>query len=199
MGHYMDSIVYYNQNSEEYFSSTKDFDMSSLYNLFLPLVPKGGKILDAGCGSGRDTKYFLEQKYDVTAIDGSKELAALASAYTGHTVRTLRFQDITYDHQFDGIWASASLLHVPKPDIQDVLKKLYKALKKDGILYASFRHGEQEYLEENRYFNDQTEESLKGLLSSMGPIEILHLSTPESLKSRRGFKFVSSVVRKLNG
>ena len=94
--------------------------------------------------------------------------------------------------------ASASLLHVPKPEIQDVLKKLYKALKKDGIFYASFRHGEQECLEENRYFNDQTEKSLKDLLSSMGPVELIHISTPESLKSRRGFKFVSSVVRKLD-
>jgi SAM-dependent methyltransferase len=196
MNRSIDSVTYYNQNSEDYFNSTKGFDMSYLYNLFLPHIPKGGKILDAGCGSGRDTKYFLEQQYDVTAIDGSANLAALASAYTGQNVRTLKFQDINYDHQFDGIWASASLLHVPKSDIQDVLKKIYRALKKDGILYTSFRYGEEESFEENRYFNDQTEESLKDLLLSMGPIEILHLSIPESLRSRRGFKFVSSVVRK---
>lgn len=192
------SVNYYNNNAEKYLETTKDFDASYLYNLFLPHLPKGGKILDAGCGSGRDTKYFLEHGYDVTAIDGSEKLASLASQHSGTNVQTMRFQDMVFDNEFDGVWASASLLHVPKIEIEDVLKKIYHSLKKNGVFYASFRYGEEECDEGDRYFNDQTEKSLSDLLNTMGSIEILHMSIPDSLKSRRGFKFVSSVLKKTN-
>lgn len=121
-----DAINYYNVNVQNYCNTTKNFDASYLYDLFLPHIPKGGKILDAGCGSGRDTKYFSNKGYDVTAIDESEKLAALATQHSGIPVQTLRFQDMTFDNEFDGVWASASLLHVPKNQTEESLTELLK-------------------------------------------------------------------------
>lgn len=192
------SIRYYDDNAEKYFETTKGFDLKVLYDLFLPHIPKGGKILDLGCGGGRDSKYFLEKGYEVTAVDGSPKLSALASQYVGIAVQTMHFQDLDFDETFDGIWASASLLHVPASQIKDVLKRVYRALRVGGTLYVSFRHGEEECDEGDRYFNDQTEESLRKLLETAGPMESLHMSIPDILKSRRGFKFVVSVTHKVS-
>ena len=148
---------YYDENAQEFFDGTVDADMSSHHDKFLKLLRENGCILDAGCGSGRDAKLFKSLGYDVTAIDGSIEMCRLASEFSGIDVKHMQFQDICFTDEFDGIWASASLLHVPSDELDSVLRNLKNALKKDGILYASFKYGDFEGERNGRYFNDLTE------------------------------------------
>ena len=125
------TIDYYNLNAESFFESTVNVDMSAQYHMFEKRLYAGAHILDCGCGSGRDSKYFLEQGYEVTAIDGSEELCKKASELTGLDVKNMLFQDIAFENEFDGIWACASLLHVD--NLHDILCKLSNALKDGGI------------------------------------------------------------------
>jgi len=109
-----ETVDWYNTNAENYFNETKNFSMKKEYPPFLEYIPKGGKILDAGCGSGRDTKEFKDMGYKVTAFDASEELAKKASKHTGLNVEATTFEKFKSDDKFDGIWACTSLLHVSK-------------------------------------------------------------------------------------
>ena len=115
---------YYDLNGGDFFDSTVNVDMSTHYKEFLAYIPKHSQILDAGCGSGRDTLAFRSLGYDVTSIDGSYKMCKLASEYTSHEVLHMQFQEIEFNHIFDGIWASASLLHISSSEIDVVLGKL---------------------------------------------------------------------------
>ena len=107
------SVDYYNKNAKEYSSSTIGVDFSSTQERFLDYLPQHAKILDFGCGAGRDTKAFLEKGFDVDAVDGSEELCKIASLYTGIAVRQMFFQQLDAVAKYDGIWACASILHLP--------------------------------------------------------------------------------------
>lgn len=159
---------FYNKKATEFFKDTVNADMSKNYYPFLECLSKGQKILDAGCGSGRDSKAFIEMGYQVTALDGSETLCEMATAYIGQQVQHLQFQNITFENEFDGIWACATLLHVPSHELTDVLKKLKRALKPTGILYASFKYGNFEGERNGRYFTDLTEEKANKLLAACG-------------------------------
>ena len=161
----MTTIDYYNQNAQSFVEGSLKADMSSHYDRFLRFIPEGGKILDLGCGSGRDTKVFSDMGYQVTAVDGSEELCKLAEQYTGQPVRCLMFDELDYTEEFDGIWACASLLHVEKKQIHDILCKVSKALKPDGILYASFKYGSEEYEKEGRTFSNHKENDIPTLFN----------------------------------
>lgn len=193
---HIDSTTYYDVNAEKYFETTVNYDVAPLHKLFLSYLPQKAKILDAGCGSGRDSKYFFTQGYEVTAFDGSQKMAELAGQYTGLPVAHKTFSDVQEKEVFDSIWASASLLHVPKYELPSILQKLKTALKPQGIWYMSFRYGEEECDEGDRYFNDQTEASLRKTLEHLGGLEIIHMNIPE-ISSRRGYKFVVCLVRKV--
>ena len=167
-----DTINYYNDNAKEYFEFTLNADMSENYAKFLKYLSEGSYILDAGCGSGRDSKFFLSSGYKVKAIDASEELCALASNYIGQEVENIRFKDINFDEVFDGIWANASLLHVHKDEISEVIQKMRKALKEHGIFYASFKYGNTERIQGPRYYNDLDENSIKQLFSDFNILEL---------------------------
>ena len=160
------SIKYYDDKAKDFFESTVDVDIQDLYDRFEEHMIPSGRVLDAGCGSGRDTKYFLEKGYTVDAFDASVELVSLASKYTGIKVKKMFFQDLDAINKYDGIWACASLLHVPKKEIDTIFKKFIKALKPNGIWYMSFKMGEQERIKDSRFFNDYTMGDLQNLLES---------------------------------
>lgn len=190
------TLDYYNENAEEFFTSTKDANMEELYRTFISYIPSGGHILDLGCGSGRDSKHFIEMGYNVIAIDGSKELCELASAYIGKEVHCMDFKDIDYDNLFDGVWACASLLHVDKESIEDVLAKVYKSIKTNGVLYVSFKEGMEEREHKGRFFNDYTEETLRPLLESSGfKVEKMFI-TGDVREGRASEKWVNAIARK---
>ena len=161
-----DTINYYNENSQSYFDNTVNADMTDCYNRFLKYVKKGSYILDAGCGSGRDSKFFIEQGYSVKAIDGSEELCKLASEYIGQEVECINFLDLNYEGEFDAVWACASLLHVNKNDINKVVSNLHKSLKNKGVIYASFKYGNSDRIQGERYFNDLNEDLITELFIS---------------------------------
>ena len=140
----MSTLQFYNNNAERYAAQTKYIDVSDLYTDFEECLCPGDRILDLGCGSGRDSKYFLERGYDVVPVDGSAEMCRVASEYLGIPVQQKLFSEIEYREEFDGIWACASLLHVPKVQIRDVMEKVSRALKEQGVLYASFKYGDDE-------------------------------------------------------
>lgn len=164
---------YYNENAAEYFQSTVNVDMSALRSRFLAHVPDGGHILDAGCGSGRDSLAFLNAGYRVTAFDASPRMATLAGEHIGQHVEVLRFQDITWSNAFDGIWACASLLHVPRQELSEVLQRLTRALKPGGVLYISFKYGDQDRDEAGRHFTNLDETGLALLLDQVPGLHCL--------------------------
>lgn len=158
------TIEYYNKNALEYSRSTVCVDFSATQERFLRYMPSHAKILDFGCGSGRDTKYFLDKGHNVEAIDGSKEFCRLASAYTGILVKQMCFQELASVNEYDGIWACASILHLQWEDLISVLHKMAAALKNTGVIYTSFKYGTFFGERQNRYFTDFTEDRLTEML-----------------------------------
>ena len=187
---------YYDKNAKEFFDETVNADMTAHHEEFLKFIPKTGTILDAGCGSGRDTLKFKSLGYNVTAIDGSLEMCKLASEYSGVNVEHVQFQDIDFVNEFDGIWASASLLHVPNKEIEMVLEKLKDSLKDNGILYASFKYGDFEGERNGRFFNDLTELEAIKLFEKLDFKVIKTWITNDSRKGRESEKWTNILVIK---
>jgi SAM-dependent methyltransferase len=148
---------YYNERAAMFARDTLDLDMGPFYAPFLERIPTGGHILDAGCGPGRDSRAFLARGYEVTACDAAAAMVAMASALIGRPVLHLRFQELAFTETFDGIWACASLLHVPRAEMDDVLGRLAQGLVPGGILFASFKYGAGEGFRNGRHFTDYTE------------------------------------------
>ena len=167
------TLKYYNVNAEKFSAGTIDAGMEQLQNEFLSYIPEGGTILDLGCGSGRDSKAFLDKGYDVIAIDGSEELCKLAESYIGKPVICTTFQEYVPDTELNGIWACSTLLHLEKDDIHDVVKKLTNYLKKGGCFYMSFKYGDTSEDRNGRFFTDLTENSIHELLSDVTDLRLV--------------------------
>ena len=164
---------YYNQNSEKYYKDTLDANISELYIPFFSNLHDGADVLDAGCGSGRDSLVFINKGYNVSSMDASEEMVKLASKLLNKKVLVRRFQDIECKNIFDGIWACASLLHVPKKEILDVFIRLTGALKKDGIIQASFKYGSGERKKGLRTFLDMNEKDIDKIISQVENLNIM--------------------------
>lgn len=165
------TLDYYNQNADKFILGTLDVDMMTIQNKFISYIPEGGTILDLGCGSGRDSLFFIQKGYDVTAIDGSVEICRQAEKNIGKPVKNMTFDKLNYNSQFDGIWACATLLHVPSNEIRDVIGKIVDALKTGGYFYCSFKYGSYEGEREGRYYTDYTETSIDALFSDISALE----------------------------
>lgn len=164
---YMNNTIdYYNKNAEKFITGTIDANMSAIQEDFLTYIPAGGSILDFGCGSGRDSKAFLDRGYQVLSVDGSIKMCIAAQQLTGQKVIHSMFNEFTSDLRFDGIWACASLLHLPKKELKPVIDMLSTLLKDGGCLYLSFKYGDFEGERNGRYFTDLTETSLDELTQS---------------------------------
>ena len=160
------SADYYDDNAQRFYDSTVDVDMVGFYCKFLPLVGAEGRILDLGCGSGRDTKYFVDLGYKVDAIDASKEMVRLASIKSGLEVKHMSFELFSPGLQYDGIWACASLLHVEPKALKSMFVQISHWLNVSGVLYASFKYGDGVRVKDGRTFTDMDEHQLKVLLSA---------------------------------
>ena len=161
------TLFYYNTNAREFTEGTVNVDFSYTQNKFLDKLNEGALILDFGCGSGRDTKYFLEKGYSVEAIDGSEELCRIAGEYVGIEVKNMFFQDLKEKAKYDAIWACSSILHLSYNELVDVMKKMLAALKDNGLVYTSFKYGEFEGIRNGRYFIDMNEERMVELLQKV--------------------------------
>jgi len=154
------TIRYYNNNAQTFYERTINVDLSNSYESFLKHLPEKSHILDAGCGSGRDSKYFLGRGYAVTAFDASEEMVKIASKETSLNVMHLTFQEMIFDEVFEGVWAQASLLHVPYQETREVYEKIYHSLKPGGIFYASYKYGQDYMTTLERDFYNMNEEKV---------------------------------------
>jgi len=161
---------YYRQNAQRFFTDTASVDMSALYTPFIDCLPPGARILDAGCGSGRDVKAFSEMGFAVEAFDASAELVALARQLSGKPVAQMRFQDVDAVEKYDGVWCCASLLHVSEAELPGVMTKLAIALKPGGVGYLSFKYGRGEREKAGRRFTDMDRAGLQKLVDGVNTL-----------------------------
>ena len=191
------TINYYNQNAEDFIANTQNADMHPTQERFLRLLDANTSILDFGCGSGRDTKYFLEKGYKVTATDGSAELCRLASEFTGIKVKEMLFQELDAINQYDGICACSSILHLPKKELLPVIQKMCEALKDNGIIYTSFKYGDFEGERNGRYFTDFTEKTFREVVEKIPERTIEeHWITSDVRPGRGEEKWLNLILRK---
>lgn len=190
------TLNYYDCHAAHFFEGTRNVDMSELYGRFLPHVPDGGLILDAGCGSGRDSKAFLDKGYRVRAFDASAKLANLAQTYIEQSVEVRRFADVVERDCYDGIWACASLLHLSVAELPETLARLWASLKPGGVLYLSFKHGESERTVDGRHFTDATEERLAIWLHGINDIESAEYWITADQRPGRNEQWLNGLIRR---
>ena len=191
------TIEYYNENVSKFVNDTQDVVFCATQDLFLSYLNEGDSILDLGCGSGRDTKYFLSKGYKVDATDGSEEICKVASDYTGINVKCLLFNELDEIDKYDGIWACASILHLDRDDLIDVFHRIARALKDNGILYTSFKYSEFEGMRNGRYFTDFTLESFNEFQTNI-PEFIIEKKwiTSDVRNGREDEKWLNLIMRK---
>ena len=194
MNHTLD---YYNKNAQQFSKETISVDFTKTQDRFLNYLTDKGYILDFGCGSGRDTKYFLDKGFQVKAVDGSKELCRLAAEYTGIKVGQMLFEDLDEKEIYDGIWACSSILHLPKTELTGVIGKMCAALKASGIIYTSFKYGEYEGERNGRYFTDFTIENFRKFIHNIDSVKIEEYWITGDVRQGRGEeKWLNLILRK---
>ncbi len=155
-------MKYYETNSKLYIEKTISVDMSFHYDKFLKLIPKNGHILDVGFGSGRDMIFFSQNGYNVSGIDTSKSFVD-NMLKQGYDVKLLDVLYLDEQNKYDGVWASAILLHIE--DLDKAFIDLYNSLKPNGILFASFKYGDFKGIRDERFYVDLNEESANKLIN----------------------------------
>ena len=191
------TLDYYNKNATEFITSTVTVDFTQTQDRFLKLLAPESFILDFGCGSGRDTKYFLSKGYRVDAIDGSEKLVEAASNYTGIEVRRMLFQELNECSKYDGIWACSSILHLSKEELVDVFGRMSAALKPEGIVYTSFKYGEFEGWRSGRYFTDFTEETFAEFVKNIRTLDVEECWITNDVRPDKGEeKWLNLILRK---
>jgi 2-polyprenyl-3-methyl-5-hydroxy-6-metoxy-1,4-benzoquinol methylase len=192
------TISYYDRAAVQFFRDTVELDMSALYDPFLAHIPTGGRILDAGCGSGRDSRYFLRHGYKIEAFDASAEMCRLASSLIGQTVPHKSFEEVDSLSAFDGVWACASLLHVGRDRIDAVLQRLSLALKPSGVMFVSFKLRDSEWVQDGRFFNGYDENSLRELIKKHPSFVLCSIWTSDDVRpDRKHEKWLNALIRRV--
>ncbi len=170
------TLQFYRCNAESYAAWAKA--PSARLIGFLGLLPPGGMILELGCGAGNHAAEILARGFRLRATDGSPEMAEIASRRLNHPVDVMRFDELDEREVFDGVWASACLLHVPKPELAGILTRIHRALKADGVFYASFKSGEDDGRDSlGRYYNYVSADWLHATYAAAGPWQLLGSDT----------------------
>jgi len=191
------TLDYYNQHAGTFVAGTLDVEFSATQNKFLALLPEHGCILDFGCGSGRDTKFFIEKGFSVDATDGSEELCRMASEYSGIQVKHMLFSELDETEKYDGIWACSSILHLPKDELADVFARMIIAVKSGGYIYTSFKYGDFAGYRKGRFFTDFTVESFDEFISDYPELHIVEEWVSADVRPGRGDeKWLNLILRK---
>jgi len=190
------TINFYQTNARQFFDSTVNVDMSSLYAAFTEHLAPNARVLDAGCGSGRDSKAFREMGYQVEAFDASSEMVTLASKHAAVPVRQLSFHELTDTERYLGIWCCASLLHLPASQLPDAMQKLARALMPGGVWYVSFKYGDSEREKDGRHFTDLNERALSSLIQQLPGIEIQSTWLTEDKRPDRNETWLNALLQK---
>ncbi len=191
------TLDYYNKNAQSFVSGTVSVKFTQIQDKFLEKLKPHALILDFGCGSGRDTRYFLGKGYQVDAIDGSAQMCRIASEYTGIKVRQMLFQDLKEHEKYDGIWACASILHLPPKELKEVFAKMLTALKTKGWIYTSFKYSEFTGERNGRYFTDFTIDTFQDFIQDMDNLRIEeHWNTGDVRPGRGEEKWLNLILQK---
>jgi len=174
-----ETLKFYRGHAEAY-AGREITSRQARLTAFLGLLPPGARILELGCGAGGDTAEMLARGFDVRATDGSPEMAAVASKRIGRTVETLLFHELDEVEAYDAVWANACLLHVPRDELADILGLIWRALKPEGVFYATYKTGDAEGRDTlNRYYNYPSPDWLRTNYTSAGNWSSLEIETGE--------------------
>jgi SAM-dependent methyltransferase len=172
------TLQFYRRNAESYAAWAKA--PSTRLIGFLGLLPEGGSILELGCGAGNHAAEMLARGFVLRATDGSPEMADIASRRLNCPVEVMRFDELDECEAFDGVWASACLLHVPRDELAGILMRIHRALKTGGVFYASFKAGEGDGRDSlGRYYNYVSSDWLRTAYASAGSWRCLSSDTSE--------------------
>ena len=191
-----DTLQFYRRNAEAYAGWAKA--PSARLKEFMALLPPGGSILELGCGAGNHSAEMLAAGFKLRVTDGSPEMAEIASRRLGHPVEAMLFDELDDHEAYDGVWASACLLHVPRHELAGILGRIRRALKPDGVFYASFKTGEGDGRDSlGRYYSYPSPEWLQATYAEAGPWDEVSSATSE-IKSFDGAPatMLHRVVRK---
>lgn len=195
----MDQVDYYNKHASSYYENTVDLDMTEVLEQFIALLPESSTVLDLGCGSGRDSLYFIDKGFDVTAIDGAEELCELAQIHIGQDVLCMEYEDMEFDQVFDGVWACASLVHITKDRIDFILDKITKSIKAEGVLYMSFKYGDNSGIGSKEYYTEYSTKTMKRLLLNHKNLEIIDIFRTHDVKEeRKEEEWINVLLRKVS-
>lgn len=192
------TLNFYNTNAITFSADTLNVDFKKTQDKFLSYLLPGVLILDFGCGSGRDTKYFMDQGYKVDAVDGSEKLCKLASEYTGTNVRCMLFEELDEENRYGGIWACSSILHLPMDQLILVMNKISRAVVKNGIAYTSFKYGAFEGERNGRYFTDMDENKFTHMMEHVNGLHVKELWITSDVRPDRGEEKWLNVILKKN-
>ena len=191
------TLLFYETNAQSYAEQTRGIDLAHLYAPFLTAVPEGGKILDIGCGAGRDLKRFTEEGFEAVGIDPSQKLAAMASKFSACRVLVSEVQDLNFVKEFDGAWACASLIHLPRHQLSDALEKIFFALKPRGVLFVSMQMGSGEIVTaDGRFFTRYTSQEVYSAIERARFERVKVWITLDSLRGRNSINWVNAIARK---
>lgn len=191
------SIDFYDKNADQFFHDTVKADVSVLRGRFVRELPADARVLDAGCGSGRDAKAFVDLGFNVTAFDASAEMVARAAHHAQCPVLHMTFEEMSWDAEFDGIWASASLLHVPRTSLVSTVERCRQALRPRGVLYTSFKYGDADRAKDGRQFTDLNEDSYQEILAQAGGMRVIDLwRTADVRPGRQDEMWLNALARR---
>lgn len=162
------TLQFYRSNAEAY-ARREITSRRARLTAFLARLPPAAAILELGCGAGGDTAEMLTRGFNVRATDGSPEMAEVASRHLGRPVETLLFHELDEVEMYNGIWANACLLHVPREELASVLSLIWRALKPGGVFFASYKEGEgggRDALD--RYYNYPSQDWLRATYAEAG-------------------------------
>lgn len=192
------TIDYYNHNADQYFNSTVNADMIECCNKFLKYVSPGGRIIDIGAGSGRDSRYFKAKGFDVDAIDASAELCKLATKYAGVAVQNIKIEDWNPKCKYDGIWANASLLHLSDEKIEMFINRIPEYMNPGSVFYFSMKMNTSAWTDSSgRYFVDFSENKLKQLILKQESLKIQDYWISGDTLNREKTKWLNSILIKI--
>lgn len=163
----MTTLGFYASEAEVYAGRSRAVDHVRM-EAFLARLRAGASILELGCGGGHDSEAMLAKGFDVTPTDGSTELAREAEKRLRRPVRVMLFDDLDEKSSYEGVWANACLLHVPRTDLPGIVSRIHASLEAGGVFYASYKAGSEEGRDRfQRYYNYPSPEWLRELYGQL--------------------------------